>query len=223
MALSAFGSRSDRATPRRYRTTTRFAQYQCGARHVTPLTHRYLFSSSAKKASTSRPKSASISLTSSPAVSSLRHRGLTILQSTVILDYLARESGHFEGRTEQERWQAREWLSWEADHITYVAKVRHSARFRASHPETIAEYRPRTEAALSFVDNAVKDQPFLVGDHCTIADIGCWGRMVFMAEGGFDIDNWPHLAAWAGRLKAMPGFALPYELIPSKDREFDPA
>ena len=49
------------------------------------------------------------------------------------------------------------------------------------------------------------------------------GRMVFMAEGGFDIDNWPHLAAWAERLKAMPGFALPYQLIPSKDREFDPA
>src|SRR6516164_9298874 len=48
-------------------------------------------------------------------VPSLRHRGLTILQSNVILDYLARTTGHFEGRTEQERWQAREWLSWEAD------------------------------------------------------------------------------------------------------------
>jgi hypothetical protein len=32
-------------------------------------------------------------------VPSLRHRGLTILQSNVILDYLARETGHFEGRT----------------------------------------------------------------------------------------------------------------------------
>ena len=155
-------------------------------------------------------------------VPSLRHRGLTILQSNVILDYLARETGHFEGRTEQQRWQAREWLSWEADHITYVAKVRHSARFRPSHPETIAEFRPRAEAALSFVDKTVENQPFLVGDYCTIADIGCWGRMVFMAEGGFDMTNWPRLEAWAGRLKVMPGFALPYELIPSKDREFDP-
>ena len=89
-------------------------------------------------------------------VPSLRHRGLTILQSNVILDYLARETGHFEGRTEQERWQAREWLSWEADHITYVAKVRHSARFRASHPETIAEVRPRAEAALSFINKQYK-------------------------------------------------------------------
>jgi len=33
-------------------------------------------------------------------VPSLRHRGLTILQSNVILDYLARETGYFEGWTE---------------------------------------------------------------------------------------------------------------------------
>jgi len=155
-------------------------------------------------------------------VPSLKHKGLTILQSNVILDYLARETGIFEGKTEQAKWQAREWLSWEADHITAVARVRHSARFRKMHDEVIAEFRPRAEAALSFVDKTVTNQPFLVGDHMTIADIGCWGRMVFMAEGGFDIANWPHLEAWAARMKAMPGFALPYDLIPSKDREFDP-
>jgi glutathione S-transferase len=156
-------------------------------------------------------------------VPSLKHKGLTILQSNVVLDYLARTTGYFEGRTEQERWRAREWLSWEADHITAVARVRHSARFRKMHDEVIAEFRPRAEAALSFIDETVKDKPFLVGDAPTIADIGCWGRMVFMAEGGFEISAWPHLEAWAARLKAMPGFALPYDLIPSKDREFDPA
>jgi glutathione S-transferase len=156
-------------------------------------------------------------------VPSLQHKGLTILQSNVILDYLARETGHFEGKTEQARWDARSWLSWEADHITAVARVRHSARFRKMHDEVIAEFRPRAEAALSFVDKTVTDQAFLVGDYPTIADIGCWGRMVFMAEGGFEILNWPHLEAWANRIKAMAGFALPYDLIPSKDREFDPA
>ena len=44
-----------------------------------------------------------------------------------------------------------------------------------------------------------------------------------MAEGGFEIGHWPHVEAWADRLKAMPGFALPYDLIPSKDREFPAA
>jgi glutathione S-transferase len=155
-------------------------------------------------------------------VPSLRHRGLVILQSNVILDYLARTTGHFEGRTEQQKWQAREWLAWEADHITAVARVRHSARFRKMPDDVIAELRPRAEDALSFVDKTVACRPFLVGDDCTIADIGCWGRMVFMAEGGFDIAGWPHLKAWSQRLKALPGFALPYDLIPSRDREFDP-
>jgi glutathione S-transferase len=53
-----------------------------------------------------------------------------------------------------------------------AARVRHSARFRKMHDEVIAEFRPRAEAALSFVDKTVKDRPFLLGDACTIADIG---------------------------------------------------
>src|SRR5882762_2918248 len=44
-------------------------------------------------------------------VPSLRHRGLTILQSNVILDYLARTTGHFEGEGDDERCRARDWLS----------------------------------------------------------------------------------------------------------------
>ena len=42
-------------------------------------------------------------------VPTLRHKGLTIVQSNVILDYLARATGCFEGKTEQDRWTAREW------------------------------------------------------------------------------------------------------------------
>lgn len=152
-------------------------------------------------------------------VPALCHRGLTIVQSNVILDYLARATGHFEGATEQDRWTAREWLSWEADAITNVAKVRHYSRFRQVDPAVMDYFRPQAEAALTFIDKALADREWLVGQTCTIADIGCWGRMVFMAEGGLDIARWPHLQAWSERLKAMPGFALPYDLIPKKDAE----
>jgi len=138
----------------------------------------------------------------------LRHRGLTIVQSNVILDYLARATGHFEGHSEQDRWQAREWLSWEADAITNVARVRHFSRFRSVDPAVMAHFRPLAEAALSFVDKALMGRQWLVGEACTIADIGCWGRMVFMAEGGIDIARWPNLEAWSRRLKAMPGFSI---------------
>jgi len=156
-------------------------------------------------------------------VPALRHRGLTIVQSNVILDYLARTTGRFEGASEQDRWTAREWLSWEADNITNVAKVRHYSRFRAVDPAVMDYFRPLAEAALDFIDKALAGRQWLAGETCTIADIGCFGRMVFMAEGGLDIRRWPNVEAWAARLKAMPGFALPYDLIPKKDREFDGA
>jgi len=156
-------------------------------------------------------------------VPALRHKGLTIVQSNVILDYLARVTGCFEGKTEQDRWTAREWLSWESDAITNVAKVRHYRRFRTVDPAVMDYFRPPAEAAIGFVNTALEGRDWLVGDAPTIADIGCWGRMVFMAEGGFDIANWPNVQAWSQRLAAMEGFALPYDLTPKKDCSFDPA
>jgi glutathione S-transferase len=156
-------------------------------------------------------------------VPALRHKGLTIVQSNVILDYLARATGCFEGKTEQDRWTAREWLSWESDAITNVAKVRHYHRFRTVDPAVMDYFRPPAEAAIGFVNTALEGRDWLVGDAPTIADIGCWGRMVFMAEGGFDIANWPNVQAWSQRLAAMEGFALPYDLTPKKDCSFDPA
>jgi len=152
-------------------------------------------------------------------VPTLRHRGLTIVMSNVILDYLARTTGHFQPASEQDRWRAREWLGWENDAITNVSRVRHFSRFRTVAPEVMEHFKGPAETALSFIDKALEGREWLVGDACSIADIGCFGRMVFMAEGGFDIARWPNLEAWTLRLKAMPGFALPYDLIPKKDQE----
>ena len=81
-------------------------------------------------------------------VPSLRHRGLTIVQSNVILDYLARATGKFEGADEQDRWRAREWLSWEADAIQNIARVRHFSRFRKVDPAVMEHFRPLAEASL---------------------------------------------------------------------------
>ncbi|HZP99189.1 MAG TPA: glutathione S-transferase family protein [Reyranella sp.] len=152
----------------------------------------------------------------------LQHRGLTLVMSNVILDYLARITGKFEPASEQERWRAREWLSWENDAIQNVARVRHFARFRPDiEPAIVNYFKPGAEAALDFIDKSLAGRQWLVGDACSIADIGCWGRMVFMAEGGMSLDSRPNARAWRDRLMAMKGFALPYDLIPKKDAEIN--
>ncbi|MFO1081271.1 MAG: glutathione S-transferase family protein [Reyranellaceae bacterium] len=150
----------------------------------------------------------------------LRHRGLVLIMSNVILDYLARTTGRFEGASEQQRWQAREWLGWENDALVNVARVRHFCRFRAAEPAVMDYFRPLAEAALDRLDNSLAGRDWLVGETCTIADLGCFGRTVFLEEGGMSDQGRPHLAAWRARIRAMPGFAPPYELIPKKDAEF---
>jgi glutathione S-transferase len=155
-------------------------------------------------------------------VPALAHRGLIIVQSNIILDYLARETGHFLAVNEQDQWRAREWLSWEADAITNVAKVRHYNRFRKVDPAVIDYFTPLAHNALDVVDTALVDRDWLVGDTCTIADLGCWGRMVFMAEGGLEIERWPNIERWSNQITNMPGYDHPYALIPKKDREFGP-
>lgn len=151
----------------------------------------------------------------------LQHRGLTIVDSNVILDYLARTTGVFQPMTEQEQWQAREWLAWEATNITNVAKVRHYHRFRAVDPAVMAYYVPQAEAAIGFVNDSLEGRDWLVGGSLSIADLGCWGRMVFMAEGGLEIERWPNVKRWSEAIQAMPGYDYPYDLIPKKDRSFE--
>jgi glutathione S-transferase len=45
--------------------------------------------------------------------------------------------------------------------------------------------------------------------------------MVFMAEGGLEIERWPNVKRWSETIQAMPGYAYPYDLIPKKDRSFE--
>src|SRR5262245_64367865 len=112
-------------------------------------------------------------------VPALYHRGLTIVQSNVILDYLARVTGRFDGGSEADRWRAREWLSWEADAIQNIARVRHFSRFRPVDPAVMAHVRPLPEAALDALDRALKERTWLVGPSWTSGHTGCCGRRGF--------------------------------------------
>src|SRR3984957_12125800 len=64
----------------------------------------------------------------------LQHRGLTIVQSNVILSYLAQTTGYFEGKTEQDRWTAREWIDWEPDPNSHVREAVHTHPFGRAPP-----------------------------------------------------------------------------------------
>ncbi len=75
--------------------------------------------------------------------------------------------------------------------------------------------RMRT-AALAIVNKRLTGRQFLVSDKPTIADISMTGYLYYPAEEfGFDIaKDHPAIGAWLERMKALPGWKHPYDLMP---------
>jgi glutathione S-transferase len=66
------------------------------------------------------------------------------------------------------------------------------------------------------LDKRLAKAPFLLGGRPTIADISLVGYLYYPAEEfGFDIaGDHPAIGSWLGRIKALPGWAHPYDLMP---------
>ena len=66
------------------------------------------------------------------------------------------------------------------------------------------------------VDKHLATSDYIVGDAPTIADFSLSGYLYYpQEESGYDIAaTFPHIAAWLERMKAIPGWAPPYDLLP---------
>ena len=142
--------------------------------------------------------------------------GLAVCQSNAILDTLARRYGRLDGQTEAACVRVREWLSWEANRIAMsLPHLRFSRRFTPAGPALEAWFSERMRADLDCLDAALTTSPFLVGDVPTIADVSCCGYMFWADQAGVDLGAWPRVQAWLARVRALPGWRAPYDLLQS--------
>ena len=74
----------------------------------------------------------------------------------------------------------------------------------------------RIDGNLAILDKRLAKAPFLLGDEPTIADISFAAYLYYPPEEfGFDIAaEHKNIAAWLGRMKALPNWAHPYDLMP---------
>jgi glutathione S-transferase len=74
----------------------------------------------------------------------------------------------------------------------------------------------RIEAAYGVVDKHLANREFLVGSGPTIADFSLSGYVFYPEnESGLDLKSrFPSVGAWVARLKHVPGWSDPYEVLP---------
>jgi glutathione S-transferase len=142
-----------------------------------------------------------------------------LTQSGVILSYLASKHGAYGGRSEDERLEVLRWLLFDNHKFTsYFATYRFMKAFgpAAPDPAVMAWLRGRLDNAFGVVDKHLAQRSFMVGGEPTIADISLCGYLFYpAAESGYDIaGRFSNIESWLDRLRALPGWANPYDVLP---------
>lgn len=148
----------------------------------------------------------------------LEHRKLVLSQSGVILDHLARRLGRFGPAGPAERREILRWLLWDNHKLTAnIAALRFMTNFMPEErrqPEVIAFLRARAGAALKVLERQLTGRDFILGDAPSIADLSCIGYFYYAEEWEFDAAGHPAISAWMDRIRALPGWKHPYDLMP---------
>ncbi len=143
-----------------------------------------------------------------------------LTQTAPILLKLAERYGRFGGTNDTERFEILRWLFWDNHKLTgYVATYRYNRAFTPEpNPVVLAFVKRRIDDYLGILDNHLKQQAFAIGDRPTIADISMMAYLSFPGnEAGFDLAaSHPAIAAWLGRMAALPGWKQPYDLLPGQ-------
>jgi len=142
-----------------------------------------------------------------------------LTQSGVILTYLARKSGMFLPKGEDEELEALRWIIFDNQKVNgFLGPYRFLKNFAkpAGDPAVMAFLKGRIDGNLAIVNKRLEKSPFLVGDSPTIADISMCGYLYYPAEEfGFDIrKDHPAISAFLDRVAALPNWAHPYDIMP---------
>jgi glutathione S-transferase len=149
----------------------------------------------------------------------LIHGTKKLSQSGVILLYLAERSGRFLPHGEDERLEALRWILFDNQKIGgYLGPYRFLYFItKPRGDQAVLEFlKGRINNSLGILDKRLSSRTYLLGSEPTIADVSLISYLYYPPEEfGFDIAaEYKNIAAWLGRIKVLPGWAHPYDLMP---------
>lgn len=149
----------------------------------------------------------------------LVHGGKKLSQSGAILTYLAEHTKKFLPRTDDDRIEALRWILFDNQKVNgYLGPYRFLRTLSKppGNPVVLEFLKGRIDNSLGILDKRFAGRAYIVGREPTIADLSLVGYFYYPAEEfGFDIaSDYKNIAAWLDRIKALPGWKHPYDLMP---------
>jgi glutathione S-transferase len=144
-----------------------------------------------------------------------------LTQSAAIMLFLADKHGAYGGDSEDDRQEVMRWLFFDNHKFTsYFATLRFMKSFGPTAPDAaVAKFLAgRVDNAFGIVEKHLSNREYVVGEKPSIADMSMCGYLYFPPEeSGYDVGKaYPAMARWLERLKALPGWKPPYEMLPGQ-------
>jgi glutathione S-transferase len=149
----------------------------------------------------------------------LVHGAKKLSQSGVCLTYLANRSGKFRPTGEDEELEALRWIIFDNQKVNgFLGPYRFLKTLvrPPGDPAVLAFLKGRIDNNLAIVNKRLASRPYILGERPTIADLSLVAYLYYpVDEFGFDITGeHKNIAGWLERIKALPGWKHPYDLMP---------
>lgn len=146
----------------------------------------------------------------------LVHGDDILTQSAVIMDDLSEKFGAFGWENDEER---REILRWTIFDNQKVSGLLGPLRFlrtlmKTGETDVVKWLDGRSKSALAILDKHFAKNDFAIGKKPTSADFSLCSYLFYEGELGIDLEAYPNVTKWLGRIKALPGWKHPYDLMP---------
>ena len=131
-------------------------------------------------------------------------RPVSVFESGAILQYLGRKYGRFYPQEERLRIQVEEWLFWQVGGLGPMAgQANHFLTYaKEDLPYPKKRYTDEVHRLCGVMNRRLATRKYLAGAY-SIADMACWS-WVLSATKYTNLDEFPNLKAWRGRVGARP-------------------
>jgi GST-like protein len=136
---------------------------------------------------------------------------ISIFESGAILQYLARKTGQFYGKTERDRVAVDQWLMWQMGGLGPMAgQAHHFLKYAPAMeppndlPYAKDRYRNETTRLYRVLDKQLAENRYVAGDFYSIADMAIWGWASLWEGQEQTLDDKPNLKRWLDEVGARP-------------------
>jgi GST-like protein len=133
----------------------------------------------------------------------------SLFESGAILLYLAEKSGQLLSGELRERHTTLQWLFWQVGGLGPMLGQNHHFNHFAPQPVpyAIERYQVETQRLYSVLNQRLANNPWIAGDHYSIADIACWPWINSHIRQRIDLATYPAVQNWFERIRQRPATA----------------